>query len=86
VLKPGFVADNKEILASIAARTRRCVAVVGFVDSDRDLYNAAAVLADGELRVPIASACYPTTECSTKPDTSPPATRAIRSSCTSSVG
>ena len=50
VLKPGFVADNKEILASIAARTRRCVAVVGFVDSDRDLYNAAAVLADGEIR------------------------------------
>ncbi len=50
VLKPGFVADNKEILASIAAGTRRCVAVVGFVDSDRDLYNAAAVLADGEIR------------------------------------
>ena len=50
VLKPGFVADNKEMLASIAARTRRCVAVVGFVDSDRDLYNAAAVLSDGELR------------------------------------
>ena len=49
VLKPGFVADNKEILASIAARTRHCVAVVGFVDSDRDLYNAAAVLADGEI-------------------------------------
>ena len=50
VLKPGFVADNKEILATIAARTRGCVAVVGFVDSDRDLYNAAAVLADGELK------------------------------------
>ena len=49
VLKPGFVADNKEMLASIAARTRRCVAVVGFVDSDRDLYNAAAVLADGAI-------------------------------------
>ncbi|MCU1395796.1 MAG: nadE [Ilumatobacteraceae bacterium] len=50
VLKPGFVADNKEMLATIAARTRRCVAVVGFVDSDRDLYNAAAVLCDGEVR------------------------------------
>jgi NAD+ synthase (glutamine-hydrolysing) len=49
VLKPGFVADNKEVLASIAARTRRCVAVVGFVDSDRDIYNAAAVLADGGI-------------------------------------
>jgi NAD+ synthase (glutamine-hydrolysing) len=50
VLKPRFVADNKDVLASIAARTRRCVAVVGFVDSDRDLYNAAAVLADGKVR------------------------------------
>jgi NAD+ synthase (glutamine-hydrolysing) len=49
VLKPGFVADNKEILAAIAAHTRRCAAVVGFVDSDRDLYNAAAVLANGAL-------------------------------------
>ncbi len=49
VLKPGFVSDNKDILATIAARTRRCVAVVGFVDSDRDLYNAAAVCANGEM-------------------------------------
>ncbi len=50
VLKPGFVADNKDVLATITARTRRCVAVVGFVDSDRDLYNAAAVCADGEIK------------------------------------
>lgn len=49
VLKPGFVADNKDVLATIAARTRRCVAVVGFVDSDRDLYNAAAVCANGAI-------------------------------------
>jgi NAD+ synthase (glutamine-hydrolysing) len=50
VLKPGFVADNKDVLATIAARTRHCVAVVGFVDSDRDLYNAAAVMANGEVQ------------------------------------
>ncbi len=49
VLKPGFVSDNKDVLATIAARTRRCVAVVGFVDSDRDLYNAAAVCVNGEV-------------------------------------
>jgi len=47
VLKPGFVSDNKDMLASIAARTGRCVAVIGFVDSDRDLYNAAAVCVNG---------------------------------------
>ena len=46
VLKPGFVADNLEMLAKLAARTRRCAAVVGFVDQDRDIYNAAAVCAE----------------------------------------
>ncbi|MFZ4720091.1 MAG: NAD+ synthase [Ilumatobacteraceae bacterium] len=50
VLKPGFVADNHAALAKVAARTGRCAAVVGFVDSDRDLYNAAAVCAGGEVR------------------------------------
>jgi NAD+ synthase (glutamine-hydrolysing) len=49
VLKPGFVADNLDALATLAARTGRCVAVVGFVDQDRDLYNAAAVCANGEI-------------------------------------
>ncbi|MFN3256076.1 MAG: NAD+ synthase [Ilumatobacter sp.] len=49
VLKPGFVEDNLEMLATFAASTRRCAAVVGFVDQDRDLYNAAAVCAGGEV-------------------------------------
>ena len=43
LLKPGFIADNLEALEKLAARTGRCAAVVGFVDSGRDLYNAAAV-------------------------------------------
>jgi NAD+ synthase (glutamine-hydrolysing) len=49
VLKPGFVADNRAALAAFAARTGRCAAVVGFVDADRDLYNAAAVCAGGAV-------------------------------------
>jgi NAD+ synthase (glutamine-hydrolysing) len=49
VLKPGFVADNLVVLSKLAARTGRCVAVVGFVDQGRDLYNAAAVCANGEI-------------------------------------
>ena len=49
MLKPGFVADNEAALGKLAARTRRCAAVVGFVDEDRDLFNAAAVCADGEV-------------------------------------
>ncbi|HUV17812.1 MAG TPA: nitrilase-related carbon-nitrogen hydrolase, partial [Ilumatobacteraceae bacterium] len=49
VLKPGFVADNLASLSKLAARTGRCAAIVGFVDQDRDLYNAAAVCANGEI-------------------------------------
>ena len=49
VLKPGFVVDNLTALSKLAARTGRCVAVVGFVDQDRDLYNAAAVCANGDI-------------------------------------
>jgi NAD+ synthase (glutamine-hydrolysing) len=49
LLKPGFVADNLEALDKLAARTGRCAAVVGFVDQGRDLFNAAAVCANGEV-------------------------------------
>ncbi len=50
LLKPGFVADNRAAVERIAAQTDRCVAVFGFVDAGRDLYNAAAICAGGELR------------------------------------
>jgi NAD+ synthase (glutamine-hydrolysing) len=50
LLKPGFVADNAETLEKLAARTGRCAAVVGFVDQGRDLYNAAAVCAQGSVK------------------------------------
>ena len=33
----------------VAARTGRCAAIVGFVDAGRDLHNAAAVCAGGEV-------------------------------------
>ncbi len=49
LLKPGFIAANRTALEKVAAETRSCVAVVGFVDADRDLYNAAAVCAHGEV-------------------------------------
>jgi NAD+ synthase (glutamine-hydrolysing) len=49
LLKPGFVADNLERLHRVAAASRSCAAVVGFVDADRDLYNAAAVCAGGRV-------------------------------------
>lgn len=51
VLKPGFVEDNLEALATIAARARDCAIVVGFVDLDRDLYNAAALCYQGQIEL-----------------------------------
>ncbi|MEA2685771.1 MAG: hypothetical protein QOE93_966 [Actinomycetota bacterium] len=50
LLKPGFVADNRAALERVAAGTGRCAAVVGFVDAGRDLYNAAAVCANGAVQ------------------------------------
>jgi NAD+ synthase (glutamine-hydrolysing) len=50
LLKPGFVADNLAAVGKVASATERCVAVVGFVDERLDLYNAAAVCAEGEVR------------------------------------
>ncbi len=49
VLKSGFVTDNLTALGQVAARTGCCVAIVGYVASDRDLYNAAAVCVGGEI-------------------------------------
>jgi NAD+ synthase (glutamine-hydrolysing) len=50
LLKPGFVRANRAALDRIAARTGRCVAVVGFVDADIDLHNAAAICAQGGIQ------------------------------------
>jgi NAD+ synthase (glutamine-hydrolysing) len=50
LLKPGFVADNRRALDRVAEATTSCVAVVGFVDAERDLHNAAAVCAFGEVQ------------------------------------
>ena len=50
LLKPGFITDNRAALDRVAAASGSCAAVLGFVDADRDLYNAAAVCAFGEVR------------------------------------
>lgn len=48
LLKPDFVRGNLAALDEITARTRGITAVVGFVDRGNHLYNAAAVLSDGQ--------------------------------------
>ena len=52
LLKPGFVADNLRKLHELVEASRDLpglVSVIGFVDRDIDIYNAAAVIAEGEL-------------------------------------
>ncbi len=57
LLKPQFVQDNLKALRKVAAKCRQVAALIGFVDCKEDLYNAAAVLYDGEIRL-IYHKCY----------------------------
>jgi NAD+ synthase (glutamine-hydrolysing) len=49
LLKSQFIADNLACLQEVAARARGLTAIVGFVDSSDDIYNAAAVLHNGAV-------------------------------------
>ena len=49
LLKPQFIKQNMESLNKIMEHSSGIVVVVGFVDSDGDIYNAAAVLYDKKL-------------------------------------
>ncbi|MCK6626108.1 MAG: NAD+ synthase [Anaerolineae bacterium] len=49
LLKPGFAAANRAALESLLPHTAGLTAVVGFVDRRDDLFNAAAVLHQGQL-------------------------------------
>jgi NAD+ synthase (glutamine-hydrolysing) len=52
LLKPGFVADNLERLQELIEESRsmpELTAVIGFVDRDHDIYNAAAIINSGRL-------------------------------------
>ncbi len=50
LLKEHFLRDVGAALHRVAARTRGLIALVGFPERADDVYNALAVLADGELR------------------------------------
>jgi NAD+ synthase (glutamine-hydrolysing) len=50
VLKPAFVRDNLKQLDTVVDATKGISAVVGFVDEDGDIFNAAAFIHDGELK------------------------------------
>jgi NAD+ synthase (glutamine-hydrolysing) len=49
LLKPQFIKRNRECLDKIVDHSSGITVVVGFVDSDSDIYNAAAVVYDRKL-------------------------------------
>ena len=49
LLKPDFIQANLNCLQQIVEGARSITAVVGFVDSADDIYNAAAIIHDGTL-------------------------------------
>jgi NAD+ synthase (glutamine-hydrolysing) len=50
LLRPGFIRAAQASLETIASEARDVVALVGTPHFDRDLYNACAVCADGEVK------------------------------------
>src|SRR5919109_313910 len=50
LLRPGFLRAAAESLEKIAAETKGIAALVGTPHLDRDLFNACAVCADGEVK------------------------------------
>ncbi|HLI14442.1 MAG TPA: NAD+ synthase [Acidimicrobiales bacterium] len=54
LLEPAFLAAQVRALEEVAASTRRCAAVVGYVHVGRGLHNAAAVCANGKVH----GVCY----------------------------
>jgi NAD+ synthase (glutamine-hydrolysing) len=49
LLKPQFIKRNRECLEEIIRHSSDIAVVVGFVDSDSDIYNAAAVIYNSKL-------------------------------------
>ena len=49
LFKSKFVEENKKRMHEVVAASKGISAVLGFVDSDGPLYNAAAIACDGEL-------------------------------------
>jgi NAD+ synthase (glutamine-hydrolysing) len=49
LLKPRFIEDNLEALRTVARETTGIIAVAGFVDRKKDIFNAAAIMSGGEV-------------------------------------
>src|SRR3990172_1479416 len=47
LLKPKFIDDNLDCLNALSGKIKGITAIVGFVDRDVDIYNAAAIIHKG---------------------------------------
>ncbi len=49
LLKPSFIEENLKFIKKLATSSKDIISIVGFVDKKEDIYNAAAIMLDGEL-------------------------------------
>lgn len=49
LLKPGFLRKVRSAITEIAANTKDIVSIVGYVEQEDDIYNAAAVISGGKI-------------------------------------
>ena len=49
LFKPQFIAENRACLEELIAHSRDIAVAIGFIGSDGEIYNSAAILCDGEL-------------------------------------
>ena len=68
LFKSQFIQENLIHLEHIASQTEDIVVVLGFIDLDSDVHNAAAVLYDGKYGIFIIKCFSPTMEYLTKID------------------
>jgi len=50
LLKPQFIQDNIDAVEALAAEVSDITCIVGFVDAKDDIYNAAAIIHNGEIK------------------------------------
>ncbi len=59
LFKPRFIAENRRVLEEVIEHSSGISIVLGFVDAQEDLYNAAAVIHDGKLAGVYHKMCLP---------------------------
>ena len=59
VLKQKFISDNKVYLNRLAETNKKAITIIGFVDFDNDIYNAAAILQQAKIAATHHKICLP---------------------------